>query len=160
MLTSEGLLEIHERAHRNLKDCIAFCGTLGAAKVDRAMPEFSGATIRLQLHHAIGAEKYWIGVLHGRIDADEDDHLYATIASIEAYRQETCAATQAYLESATPKELNTARPMKTWHGEEPMLFPGHVVMRTITHIYHHMGQVGSMLRLLGHESPGFNYPIK
>jgi uncharacterized damage-inducible protein DinB len=32
-------------------------------------------------------------------------------------------------------------------------------MRTITHIYHHQGQVAAMFRLLGSPSPGFNYPI-
>ena len=160
MLTPEGLLEIHERTHQCLRDCLAFCQTIDAEAVDREMPEFNGTTVRLQLHHAVGAEKYWIGVLQGRIDADEDDHLYPTMASVEAYRAETFDATRAYLRSASADELNTPRPMKTWHGEEPMLFPGHVVMRTVTHIHHHIGQVCSMLRLLGSPSPGFNYPIR
>jgi len=161
-LTSSGLLEIHARAHRNLKDCLDFCQTLDVALFDRTMAEFNGTTIRLQLHHVIGAERYWIGVLHGRIDADEDedDHLYPTMELIEEMRQETSALTEAYLTAATPEELNTARPMKTWHGDEPMLFPGHVVVRTIVHIYHHMGQVSSMIRLLGQEPPRVDYPIK
>jgi len=160
MLMPEGLLEIHERTHRNLRNCLAFCGELDADAIDRKMPEFNGTTIRLQLHHAIGAERYWVGVLQGRVDADEDDHLYPTLAAVEQFRHATFEATRKYVTNASLEELNTARPMKTWHGEEPMLYPGHVVMRTITHIYHHMGQVGSMLRLLGRESPGFNYPIK
>jgi len=160
MLTSEGLIEIHRRAHQSLKECLTFCQTLDAAAIDREMPEFNGASVRLQLHHAIGAEKYWIGVLHGRIDADEDAHLYPTIESLEAYREATFTMTQEYLRGASAEELNTARPMVNWLNEEHILFPGHIVMRTITHNYHHMGQVGSMVRLLGSPSPGFNYPIK
>ena len=49
--------------------------------------------------------------------------------------------------------------MKTWHGDEPVLHPGHVVMRAITHLYHHQGQIATMFRMLGSPSPGFNYPI-
>lgn len=160
MLTSEGLLDIHERAHRNLKDFVAHARTLDPEAFDRLMPDFGDGTVRLQIHHAIGAEKYWIGVLQGRIDADDDAHLYPTVDSLEAYREDTFAATQAYLRTASVEELNTPRPMKTWHGDEPMLYPGHVVMRTITHIYHHQGQLATMYRILGSPIPGFNYPIK
>jgi uncharacterized damage-inducible protein DinB len=124
------------------------------------LSETSEATVRLQLHHAIGAEKYWIGVLEGSFDADDDAHLYPTIESLERYREETFAATEKYLRNASVEELNTARPVKTWTGEEPVLHPGHVVMRTITHIYHHQGQVAAMFRTLGSPSPGFNYPIQ
>jgi uncharacterized damage-inducible protein DinB len=159
MLTPEALLEIHDRAHRNLKSYLAHCRPLDPEALDRTMPEFSGASIRLQLHHAIGAERYWIGVLQGRVDADDDAHLYPTIESLEGYRETTFDATQAYLRSASREELNTPRPMRTWKNEEHVLHPGHVVMRTITHIYHHQGQIASMLRILGNPSPGFNYPI-
>jgi uncharacterized damage-inducible protein DinB len=160
MFTSELLLDIHERTHRNLKGYLEYCKTLDADAVDRAMPDFGGASIRLQLHHAIGAEQYWIGVLQGRIDADEEPYLYPTIESLERYREATFDATREYLRKATTEELNTPRPMKTWTNEEHVLYPGHVVMRTITHIYHHQGQIASMLRILGSPSPGFNYPIK
>ena len=159
MLTSEGLLEVHERAHRNLKDYLAHSLTLDSEAIDREMAEFNGSSVRLQLHHAIGAERYWIGVLEGRIDADDDAHLYPTIESLEGYRDATFTVTQAYLRNASVEELNTPRPMKTWRGEEHVLHPGHVLMRTITHIYHHQGQIATMFRLLGSPSPGFNYPI-
>jgi len=160
MLTSEALLDIHERAHRNLKGYLEHCRILEEGAFDRPLSETSEATVRLQLHHAIGAEKYWIGVLEGRIDADDDAHLYPTIESLETYREETFELTQNHLRNASVEELNTPRPMKTWTGEEPVLHPGHVVMRTITHIYHHQGQVAAMFRVLGSPSPGFNYPIQ
>jgi len=159
VLTSDALREVHERAHRNLKGYLDHCRTLDPEAFDREMSEFNGASVRLQLHHAIGAEKYWIGVLQDRIDADDDAHLYATIESLEMYREETCAATQEYLRSASPEELNTPRAMTTYGGSQHVLHPGHIVIRTITHIYRHQGQVASMFRLLGSPSPGFDYPI-
>ena len=75
MLTPEALLDVHERAHRNLIDYLKHCRTLTTEAFDRAMPEFAGASVRLQLHHAIDVEMYWIGVLQGRVDADENAHL-------------------------------------------------------------------------------------
>ncbi len=159
MLTSEALLEVHERAHRNLKAYLDHCRTLPPGAFDREMPEFNGASIRLQLHHAIGAEKYWIGVLQGRIEADDDAHLTPTIECLEAYREETFAATQDYLRSASAVELNTPRAMTTFGGAQHVLHPGHIVMRTLTHIYHHQGQVATAFRLVGSPSPGFDYPI-
>jgi len=158
-LTSDALREVHERAHRNLKACLDHCRTLDPEAFDREMPEFNGASVRLQLHHAIGAEKYWIGVLQGHIDADDDAHLYPTIASLEAYREETFAATQDYLRSASDAELNAPHAMTTFGGTQHVLHPAHIVMRAITHIYHHQGQVATAFRLLGSPSPGFDYPI-
>lgn len=159
MLTREALVDIHERAHRNLEGYFAHCRALDCQAVDRKIPEFNGASVRLQLHHAIGAERFWIGVLQGRVDADDDAHLYPTIESLAEYREATFAATQEYLRNAATEELNTPRPMMTRADEAHVLHPGHVVMRTITHIYHHQGQIASMLRLLGNPSPGFDYPI-
>ena len=160
MLTPEALLDVHERAHRNLKGYLIHCRTLDSGAIDREMPEFNGASVRLALHHAIGAEKYWIGILQGRIDADDDADLYPTIESLEQYREATFASTQQYLRTASEGELNTPRTMEIWTGEKHLLHPGHVVMRTMTHIYHHQGQVAAMFRLLGSPSPGFDYPIK
>ena len=160
MLTSEGLREIHARTHKNLADLLTHCHSLDGQEVDQEIPEFNGASVRLQLHHIIGAEKYWIGVLEGRIDADEDAHLYPTIETLEAYRSEVHSGTQNYLQTASAEVLGTPRLMTTYGGAEHLLIPGHIVMRTITHAYHHMGQVASMLRLLDHPSPGFDYSIR
>ena len=158
-MTSEALRAVHERAHRNLKAYLDHCGTLDSGAFDREMSEFNGASVRLQLHHVIGAERYLIGMLQGRIDADDDAHLYPTIASLETYREETFAATQDYLRSVSDEELNTPRAVTTYGGARHVLHPAHIVMRAITHIYHHQGQVATAFRLLGSPSPGFDYPI-
>ncbi|MFH0779040.1 MAG: DinB family protein [Candidatus Eisenbacteria bacterium] len=153
------LLDLHERAHRNLRALLAHCRGLSADEVNREFSGFGYPTVRLQLHHGIGAEKYWIGVLQGRIDADDDSPDYPTIESLELYREEVFATTEAYLRASTAEELSTARSMITWGDRERVLIPAHVFVRTLTHLYHHQGQVVAMCRLLGKPCTGMDYPI-
>lgn len=157
--TAEALLDIHERAQRTLAALLAHCRDLSPEELNRELPEYGDPTVRLQLHHVIGAQKYWVGVLRGRIDAEEDAHLYPTVASLEAYREQVAALTRDYLRSASPEELSNARPMRTWDGQERALIPAHIVVRTLMHIYHHAGKVGAMCRLMGKPWKGSDYPI-
>ncbi len=159
MHTPEALLDLHERAHRNLTTLLAHCRRLSVEEMNRELTGFGYPTVRLQLHHAIGAEKYWIGVLQGRIDADEDSPDYPTVESLEVYREHVFAATEACLRASSVLELNTARPMMTWGNREQVLTPAHVFMRTLTHLYHHQGQIVAMCRLLGKPCTGVDYPI-
>jgi uncharacterized damage-inducible protein DinB len=159
MFTAEALQGCHERAHRNLIALLARCRELAVEDIDRELDGFGYPTVRLQLHHGISAERYWIGVLQGRIAADEDSPEFSTIARLESYRDRVFAETEAYLRAASVDELNTARAMMTWGDRERVLTPAHVVMRTVTHLYHHQGQVLAMLRLLGKPCTGLDYPI-
>ena len=159
MHTSVALLDLHERAHRNLTVLLGHCRGLSGAELNRELPGFGYPTVRLQLHHAIGAERYWIGVLQGRIEVDEDDPAYPTVASLGACRGAVFAATEAYLRTASIEELNIARAMMTWGNRERVLVPAQVVIRTQTHLYHHQGQVTAMCRLLGKPCSGLDYPI-
>ena len=159
MFTNAALREIHERTHHSLRKLLDHCRTLDGDALDRELEHFAYPTVRLQLHHALGAEKYWTGVLEGRIDADEDDPKYPTIASLEAYREEVHSITKRYLRTASPEELNTPRKMTTWGNNEKVLTPTHVFLRTQMHIFHHQGQVLAMCRLMGKPANGFDYPI-
>jgi uncharacterized damage-inducible protein DinB len=157
---ASGLLDLHERVHRNLSGLLAHCRGLSEEELNRELPGFGYPTVRLQLHHEIGAAKYWIGVLQGRIDVEEDDPRYPTVTSLEAYREEVYALTESYLRAASVAELNTPRPMMTWGNREHVLIPAHVVVRTLTHLYHHQGQILAMCRLMGKPCSGLDYPIK
>jgi len=159
MHTSEALIDIHERTHRGLRELLTHSDQLTSEELNRELPGFGYPSVRLQLHHEIGAEKYWVGVLQGRIDADEDDPKYPTISSLEEYRQEVFATADGYLRTASGEELNTARPMQTWGGKERILIPAQVFLRTQMHIFHHQGQIAAMCRLLGKPIPGMDYPI-
>jgi uncharacterized damage-inducible protein DinB len=159
MHTSAALLDLHERTHRNLRALLEHCRTLDADELNRDLPGFGYPTVRLQLHHMIGAEEYWIGVLNGVVEADDNDADFPTIDTLVAWRDRVSAATVAWLRGVDPALLNTAHPHQTWGGRERTLAPAHVVLRTQTHLYHHQGQVTAMCRLLGKPVGGLDFPL-
>lgn len=158
MHTPEALLDLNARTHRNLTALLTHCRRLSEQELTRELPGFGYPTVRLQLNHMIGAQKYWIGVIEGRIDVD-DDEACLTIEALEAYREEACALVTRHLRGASVDELNTPRPMMTWRKQERVLIPAQIVLRTVVHIYHHMGQVVAMCRLLGSPAEELSYPI-
>jgi len=160
MFNAEALLEFSKRAYHSFEKLIEHCGSLDGNEFNRKIEGFGYPTIKLQLHHAIGAQKYWIGVLQGRIDIDDDPDDKFTIGDMAEYHKAVLCITEDYLISASTEELNTARPMITWGNIEKELIPAHVVIRTLTHLYHHLGQVAAMCRLMNKPiAPGMDYPI-
>jgi len=159
MYTAEALLDLHERAHRNLRALLEHCRTLEAGELNRELPGFGYATVRLQLHHMIGAEEYWVGVLNGIVQVDDNDADFPTVEALAAWRELVFAATEAWLRRVDPAALNTARPHQTWGGRERTMVPAHVILRTQTHLYHHQGQVTAMCRLLGKPIGGLDFPL-
>jgi uncharacterized damage-inducible protein DinB len=158
--TAEGLLDLHTRVHWSFAAVIRHAGGFAPEEHDRELAGFGYPSVRLQLHHAIGAEEYWLGVVRGAFRAEDDAHLYPTIDAIEAYRARIEASTAEYLAGASLAELNTPRTMRQWNGRERSLRPAHVVLRTQTHIHHHIGQVAAMVRLLGRPLPaGLDFPL-
>jgi uncharacterized damage-inducible protein DinB len=161
MHAPQALLDFHERAHRSLRALMTHCRTLTPEELNRELAGFGYPSIRLQLHHEIGAERYWVGVLHGEIRAEEDDADFPTIDALETFRERTAAVTQEYLRKVSAEELNAPRPMRTWSGSTPTLRPAHVVLRTATHLYHHQGQIAAMCRILGKPVPaGLDFPLQ
>jgi uncharacterized damage-inducible protein DinB len=158
MYNSESLIELHRRAHQSLQKLLTHCRELSADEFNRRMEAFGDPTVQLQLFHIISAEKYWTGVLQGRMDVDNEID-YPTIDVLEPYRQEVFAITDRYLQGASVEELNSARRMITWGNNEKILIPAHIIIRTQVHIYHHLGKTLAMCRLLGKPGPGMDYPI-
>lgn len=159
MYTSAALLDLHERAHRNLRALLDHCRTLDADELNRDLPGFGYPTVRLQLHHMIGAQEYWLGVLNGVVEADDNDAEFPTIDTLESWRSRVFAATESWLSAVDPARLNTARPHQTWGGRERTFAPAHVVLRTQTHLYQHQGQVTAMCRLMGKPVGGLDFPL-
>ncbi|MBX3475435.1 MAG: DinB family protein [Planctomycetes bacterium] len=160
MYTPEALLDVHERCHRSFGKLLAHCRAFTVDEINRELPGFGYPTIRLQLHHLIGAEDYWLSVVRGAMRVDDNDAAYPTIESLETWRASVAAETRAWLAAADADALNTARPMKTWGGGEHSLIPAHILMRTQVHIFQHQGQVAAMCRLLGKPIPaGLDFPL-
>jgi len=83
------------------------------------------------------------------------------VPALEVFRAQTAAITREYLERATESELNTAREMTTDPGETRVLRPADIIVRIVTHIFNHQGQVLAMCRTLGkpNEQVDLDYPV-
>ncbi|MCA8916476.1 MAG: DinB family protein [Planctomycetes bacterium] len=160
MFASSGLLDIHQRSHLSLQKLVDHCAGFSQEELSREIDGFGYPSIRHQLHHVIGAEHYWLGVLQGEMLVDEDPADMADIDALRAYRKRVVAKTVEYLQTADETELNTRRKVTAWGPREIELVPAHVILRTQTHIFQHQGQVAAMCRLLGRPiSPGLDFPL-
>jgi uncharacterized damage-inducible protein DinB len=160
MYTAAALVDVHTRTHASFGKLIDHCGGFSDAELARELEGFGYASIRLQLHHVIGAEEYWVGVLRGLMLVDENPADFASIDALRAYRARVAGVTGEYLRAADEAELNTPRKMTTWSGNESELMPAHVILRTQTHFFQHQGQVAAMARLMGRPIPrGLDFPL-
>ena len=165
MHTCDAIADIHRRSHHVLALLLGHCGALSAEQLGESHEGFGYSSIRTQLHHLIGAERYWVGVLNGEMLVDDDDperlaREFPTATELSAHRERVAADSVRYLESVDDATLNTPQRVVTWGGNEEELSPALVFLRTQTHIFHHQGQVLAMCRLLGHPANGFDFPIR
>jgi uncharacterized damage-inducible protein DinB len=161
MHTAESLLDIHARAHESFRRLIAFCATLTQDELRRPLPGFGMPTVHRQLEHTIGAEVYWQTVLTRGYSEEATLPPLPDVASLEKFRAETAAVSRDYLMSATTPELNASREMISDPGITRVLRPADVILRVVTHIFNHQGQVLAMCRTLGkpNERVDLDYPL-
>jgi len=83
------------------------------------------------------------------------------VAAIEAFRQQTASATRSYLDRASEAELNSPREMISDPGQTRLLRPADLIMRIVTHIFNHQGQVLAMCRTIGkpNDKHDLDYPV-
>ena len=162
MYDSETLLDIHGRAHESLRRLLVFCGNLTDVELSQPLTGFGFSTILGQLEHTIGAEVYWQTVVTQGYTEEAQLPSLTDIASLEAFRQQTASATRAYLNGASEAELNASRQMITDPGQTRLLRPADVIMRVVTHIFNHQGQVLAMCRAIGKPNTEYDldYPVK
>lgn len=160
MYTTAALIDLHTRTHRAFAKLIEHCAGFDEAALDREFEGFGVGSIRAQLAHALGAERYWIGVLCGELLTENDPDDAASIDRIEACRARTEATTLAYLQGTSDEDLGRPAEFTTWGGNTPTLTPAHVVVRTQTHLFQHQGQITALCRLLGRPvPPGLDFPL-
>ena len=161
MYNAEILLDIHARAHESLRRLIAFCGTLTDDEWRRQLTGFGFRTVHRQLEHTIGAELYWQTVVTRGYTEEATLPSLPDVAAMEAFRQQTASVTRAYLSGASEAELNSPRLMISDPGQTRLLRPADVIMRIITHIFNHQGQVLAMCRTMGkpNDRHDLDYPV-
>jgi len=161
MYTAPILLDIHARAHESLRRLIELCGTLTDDELRQPISGFGFPTVLGQLQHTIGAELYWQIVLIRGYDTEATLPDLSNLAAIEAFRQQTASTTRGYLDRAGVAELNTPRSMISDPGETRVLRPADVILRVVTHVFNHQGQILAMCRTLGkpNETIDLDYPV-
>jgi uncharacterized damage-inducible protein DinB len=158
--TADDLLDIHRRTHASLARLLDHCAGFSTEELRRNLDGFGYPNLLLQLHHVLGAERYWFGVLQGRMLIDEPDEERDSIDALRALRERVAAATRAYLRGASESELRTRREVTAWGPKRMAVTPLHVLLRTQTHVFQHQGQVAAMCRLLGRPiPPGLDFPL-
>ena len=160
MHTPEDLLDIHSRAHQSLAKLLDHLETMDAELLDKPLDGFGYPTIREQVHHQLGAERYWVSVLQGAMNADEDLDAYPTVAALRDLQASVIETTRGWLASMGREDLSSPSLMDTWSEKQVSLVPAHVLLRTQTHIFHHLGQVVAMCRLLGSPVHGLDFPVR
>ncbi len=153
MYTTAALLDIHDRTHRSLAKVIDHLDTLPAKALSTPVEGFSYPTLVAQLHHGIGAERYWFSVLRADINLDDDFESHQTLDALRSMRASVAAQTRAQIESLSDEQASAPLEITKWNGEKAEVVPAHVLLRTQTHFYQHQGEIASMLRQLGHTFP-------
>ena len=161
MYTAHTLLDVHARAHESLRRLIAFCGALTDDELSRPVAGFGWSTVHRQLEHTIGAEVYWQTVVTSGYTEEATLPDLPDVAALEAFRQQTARVTRSYLERASEAELNSTRQMISDPGQTRLLRPADVIMRVVTHIFTHQGQVLAMCRTMGkpNDTHDLDYPV-
>jgi len=161
MYNAESLRDIHARAHESLRRLIAFCGDLTIDELRRPVAGFGFPTVMRQLEHTIGAEVYWQTVVTRGYTEEATLPALPDLAAMEAFRRETESVTREYLERASATDLNSRREMISDPGKTRVLRPADVILRVVTHIFNHQGQVLAICRALGKPNThhDLDYPI-
>lgn len=159
MPATESHVRRHVRTHDSLARLIDHCRGFEPGLIDRELDGFGYPSIRLQLHHVLGAERYWIAALQGRLDADDDADSFVTLDAIEDLRATECKKTLTYLRTVDGERFEAPLAMKTWRGEDVSHVPADVLTRVQMHAFQHQGQVTAMCRLLGRPAEGLDYRI-
>jgi len=113
---------------------------------------FNGSNVRYLLVHTANTYKHWLG--NFAMNAGlmfTDDKLINDIAAIKGIYMETDELVYNFLkkfEGALDKPV-----INKLRGQQLSLTPLQLFTHTLTHEFHHKGQIMTMCRLLGHTPP-------
>ena len=153
MFTRAGLLMLHERTHERLALLIRHTGTLPPEAFVRELPGFGMGSVRHQLVHILNCERGWMHDLEDRTFEPRPKDEYTTAAMIESHRQIVASETRDLFGRLSEDRINARlekRP-EAWMGD--LRSPAFTLLHTLTHAYHHKGQIVAMCRLLGSPAP-------
>lgn len=153
LFSRAGLLMLHERTHEQLALILRHVGTMPVDAFTREVTGFGFACLRDQLVHIVHCEQGWMHRVQDRLWTRRPREEFRTADTVEAARQQVAQETRELLERLSEEQLNArlaAQPSE-WGGT--LRSPAFILLHTITHTYHHKGQVAAMCRLLGAPAP-------
>ncbi|WP_123041046.1 DinB family protein [Cohnella candidum] len=136
-----------------------FCGGLEPESLTRPLDGFGYASIRDMLVHTADCYRAWIGSFilsktNKPLTPKEDipnislDGIRAIFDQADALVAELLGSPDSYMDEPIDKVI----PWRTT-GETLTITPRKLLMHTVTHEYHHKGQIVSMIRHLGYVPP-------
>ncbi|MCC7478579.1 DinB family protein [bacterium] len=160
MFTKEGLLRLHGWAHDCLDKLYAHCGSFSSEELNQELEGFGFRTLLQQFAHLCEAESFWNFRLRNPSCPQNEEPpewdltRFSSLAEIQAERARQRQQTVDYINSKSDEELNQEYDM-TWpdHNFSERQTAAFTLLRPITHIFHHKGQIVAMCRLLGHPAP-------
>lgn len=159
MYSPAALTDLHERTHRSLGRLLEHCASLPVDLWMCPLEGFAYSTVAGQLQHVLEAESYWLGVLQGNPDPAGLDDPAPDPAGMQALAERTRLATRTWLDGVAEDVLNRDAIFATWGGRQRELKPAHVILRVVTHGFHHAGQVQAMCRIMGPPVVALDFPL-
>ena len=153
MFTKAGIIELHSATHDSLDVLLRHVASVPDNLLRQPVVGFGFPTVWKQLTHILTVEEGWVHDLQYQTFAGWREEDVPTMAALLAEKRRIHDATRAYLETLSEEQLNTPLPKRPegWSGE--LRSPAFILLHTITHAFHHKGQVVAMLRALGHPAP-------
>lgn len=143
----EAILELHGEMHRCLDIVLDHVtDDLLDTRIDGL-----GTTVGESITHVIFGEEIWVRALQALPDIQP--RVFTSIEELRSEKTRVMAATLAYLDSLSERELNTEVAQYPDYWTSPRRAPAFILLHVITHTFHHKGQIAMMLRLLGHPLP-------
>lgn len=160
MFSKESLLQLHGWAHDCLDLLYKHCDKFTDEQLSTELEGFGFRTLLKQFAHVVEAEAFWNFRLRNPNAPERDQPAewdlsqFSSLAQIQAERARVRQLTVDYINSRTTEELNAEYDM-TWpdHNFTERQTAAFTLLRPITHIFHHKGQIVAMFRLLGHPAP-------
>jgi len=146
------LLQQYELVQGSRNVMLDFVDNQVKQQLTTALNEFNGSTVRYLLVHTANTYKHWLAnfAMQQKLPFTEDAAM-GNIAEIRSLYKVTDSIVAEFLErfGNDPDE----QIMNTIGGKTLTLTPLQLFTHTITHEFHHKGQIMTMCRLLGHTPP-------
>ncbi len=150
MFTLSGVRKLHGWTHTSLNLVLDHLSTIPTSDYVKELPNFGFRTLREQVIHIFNCEGRWIQSLQGLRYVNRKPEECPAVADARLLQQEVMQRTHEYLSNLTDQQLNTDTELLFPEEYVATRTPALVLHHTMTHAFHHKGQIVAMCRVLGY----------